>query len=121
MRRRRAPGCSANPRYAGNRACEQLSREHRCCADLENIWEYIARDNLDTADRWIGKLFAAFEALGQTPGLGHKTRRSHPLPGAVLAGRRVSRHLPRRSWWLQVTKASPGKHAGCAARSPGLR
>ena len=23
--------------------------------DLDDIWEYIARDNLDAADRWIGK------------------------------------------------------------------
>ena len=40
--------------------------------DLDEIWEYIAADNLDAADRWIGKLFDAFEALGQTPGLGHR-------------------------------------------------
>lgn len=40
--------------------------------DLDDIWEYIARDNIDAADRWIGKLFDALEALGQTPGMGHK-------------------------------------------------
>ena len=38
--------------------------------DLDEIWEYIAADNIDAADRWIGKLFDAFEALGQTPGMG---------------------------------------------------
>ncbi|MGA2596620.1 MAG: type II toxin-antitoxin system RelE/ParE family toxin [Bryobacteraceae bacterium] len=27
---------------------------------------------IDAADRWIGKLFDAFEALGQTPGMGHR-------------------------------------------------
>jgi len=40
-------------------------------ADLDAIWEYIARDNIDAADRWIAKLFDAFEALGQNPGIGH--------------------------------------------------
>ena len=40
--------------------------------DLDDIWEYIARDNLDAADRWIGKPFDAFEAIGQAPGIGHK-------------------------------------------------
>ena len=40
--------------------------------DLDNIWEYIARDNIDAADRWMEKLFDAFEALVQTPGMGHK-------------------------------------------------
>ena len=40
--------------------------------DLDEIWEYIAADNLDAADRWVGKLFDAFEILGQTPSLGHR-------------------------------------------------
>jgi plasmid stabilization system protein ParE len=40
--------------------------------DLDDIWEYIARENIDAADRWIGKLFDAFEAIGRTPGIGHK-------------------------------------------------
>ena len=40
--------------------------------DLEAIWEYIAADNVNAADHWIGKLFDAFEALGRAPGLGHK-------------------------------------------------
>ena len=39
--------------------------------DLDAIWEYIAKDNIDAADRWIARLFGAFEALGQTPGMGH--------------------------------------------------
>jgi plasmid stabilization system protein ParE len=34
------------------------------------------------ADRWIGKLFDAFEALGLTPGMGHK--REDLTPYAVL-------------------------------------
>jgi len=28
---------------------------------------HIAADNPDADDRWIGKLFDAFEAVGQTP------------------------------------------------------
>jgi plasmid stabilization system protein ParE len=39
--------------------------------DLDEIWEYIAADNIDAADQWIGKLFDAFEALARTPGMGH--------------------------------------------------
>ena len=42
--------------------------------DLDEIWEYIAADKIDAADRWIGKLFDAFEALGQTPTMGHRNR-----------------------------------------------
>ena len=39
--------------------------------DLDEIWEYIAQDNVDAADRWIGKLFDAFDALVLNPGMGH--------------------------------------------------
>jgi antitoxin ParD1/3/4/toxin ParE1/3/4 len=42
--------------------------------DLNEIWEYIARDSIDAADRWIGKLFDAFEALAQNPGMGHQRK-----------------------------------------------
>lgn len=38
--------------------------------DLNDIWEYIARDNIEAADHWIAKLFDAFEALGQNPEMG---------------------------------------------------
>lgn len=47
-----------------------LSADADC--DLDEIWEYIAADNIEAADRWIGKLFDAFESLGQTPGMGHR-------------------------------------------------
>jgi plasmid stabilization system protein ParE len=39
--------------------------------DLDEIWEYIAHDNINAADRWIGKLFDAFEAIARNPGIGH--------------------------------------------------
>lgn len=40
--------------------------------DLDDIWEYIAADSIDAADRWIEKLFDVFEALGRMPGMGHR-------------------------------------------------
>lgn len=40
--------------------------------DLDEIWEYIAADSVDAAERWLAKLFDAFEALGKTPGMGHR-------------------------------------------------
>jgi len=65
--------------------------------DLEDIWEYIAADSVDAADRWVGELFNAFEALASTPGMGHKTRGSDGLSGPVLAGRFLPRHLSSRA------------------------
>jgi plasmid stabilization system protein ParE len=40
--------------------------------DLDEIWEYIALDNINAADRWIGQLFDAFDALARNPGMGHR-------------------------------------------------
>ena len=65
--------------------------------DLDDIWEYIAADSVDAADRWIGKLFDAFEALGHTPGMGHRRGGLDRSFGLVLAGWRVPHHLPRRA------------------------
>jgi plasmid stabilization system protein ParE len=36
--------------------------------DLGDIWEYIAQDNIESADRWVGKLFDAFEMIARNPG-----------------------------------------------------
>lgn len=48
--------------------------------DLDQIWEYIARDSIDAADRWIDKLYSAFESLGRTPGMGHRREDLTRLP-----------------------------------------
>jgi len=37
--------------------------------DLQELWDYIATENLDAADRMIATLFAAFERLATMPGL----------------------------------------------------
>ena len=42
--------------------------------DLDQIWDYIARDNVSAADRLIDKLFEAFEELAKNPALGHSRR-----------------------------------------------
>jgi antitoxin ParD1/3/4/toxin ParE1/3/4 len=42
--------------------------------DLQDIWEYIAKDSIDAADRWDAKLREAFHLLGRNPGVGHVRR-----------------------------------------------
>jgi plasmid stabilization system protein ParE len=39
--------------------------------DLEAIWDYIAEDSVEEADRWISKLLDAFDLLTQNPAIGH--------------------------------------------------
>lgn len=48
--------------------------------DLDEIWEYIAADAIDAADRWIERLFHAFESLGRTPAMGHRREDLTPYP-----------------------------------------
>ena len=68
-------------------------------ATWTTLWEYIAADSVDAADRWMGKLFDAFEVLGRNPGMGHKREdlTTYPLlfwpVGAYLVIYRAE-HLP---------------------------
>jgi plasmid stabilization system protein ParE len=39
--------------------------------DIDEIWEFIADDNLDAADRVRDEIFAACGKLAETPGMGH--------------------------------------------------
>jgi plasmid stabilization system protein ParE len=49
-------------------------------ADLDTIWEYIAQDTISAADRWIAKLFDAFDTLAKNPGIGHRREDLTHLP-----------------------------------------
>jgi len=40
--------------------------------DLEELWEFIRADNLDAADRMVGEILAAIEALVPFPSRGHR-------------------------------------------------
>jgi len=39
--------------------------------DLHSIWDFIALDNRDAADRIVDELLAAFKHLAEWPGSGH--------------------------------------------------
>ena len=39
--------------------------------DIDEIWEFIAQDNLDAADRVRDEIFQAFEKLAEMPEVGH--------------------------------------------------
>jgi plasmid stabilization system protein ParE len=40
-------------------------------SDLDEIWEYIAKDSIQAANCWTEKLFGAFDKLARNPGIGH--------------------------------------------------
>ncbi len=39
--------------------------------ELDDIWGYIAQDDIEAADRWIAKLLDACEMLAGNPRVGH--------------------------------------------------
>lgn len=41
-------------------------------ADLDEIWEYIAADNLDAADRVLEDIHAVLRTLADSPHIGHR-------------------------------------------------
>ena len=49
--------------------------------DLEEIWDYIAADSLDAADRMVGEVLAAVNSLGTAP---HQGRRRPELTSLSL-------------------------------------
>lgn len=69
-----------------------LTREAR--SDLLEIWNHIAEDSVEGADRVLARLREAFQALAQTPGIGHyredladKRHRFWPVYSYVIAYR----------------------------------
>ena len=40
--------------------------------DLQELWDYIAEDSLNAADRLIARFFDAFETLARHPAIGHR-------------------------------------------------
>lgn len=76
--------------------------------DLNEIWEYIAEESIDAADRWIDKLFDAFESLAQSPRMGHKREDLTALPvlfwpvGAYLVLYRV------QAEWIEIVAVTQG-------------
>lgn len=40
--------------------------------DLDEIWEFIARDSLDAADRVVENIYAAIQSLVKLPNQGHR-------------------------------------------------
>lgn len=47
-------------------------------AELDAIWQYIAIDNVDAADRFIEAAYGTFQELAQMPDMGRK--RQFPQP-----------------------------------------
>ncbi len=60
------------------------------CSDLDDIWLYIASDNLTAADRFVDELVGKFQRLATEPGIGRtreelaESLRSFPVGNYVI-------------------------------------
>lgn len=53
--------------------------------DLDEIWDFIAQESADAADRVISDILAAVRTLPPFPDQGHKRARPDLTPSALLA------------------------------------
>lgn len=79
--------------------------------DLEDVWDYIDRDNIEAADRWIAKLFEAFEMVARAPGIGHKREDWTNYPVLISAV----------GEYLIIYRATPGHPVEIVAVTQGSR
>lgn len=62
----------------------------QACADLDQIWLFIAEDNPDAADRLIKRIAGQFPKLAENPGLGRarddlaRSLRSYPAGNYII-------------------------------------
>jgi plasmid stabilization system protein ParE len=90
-------------------------------ADLEEIWEFIAQDNPEAANRWVEKLFDTFEEFGRVPGMGHRREDLTSFPvlffpvGAYLV---IYRIAPKQVEIVGVTQGARDMPSFLCRREP---
>lgn len=72
--------------------------------DLEEIWEFIARANLDAADRVISDILATLDKLAPFPNRGHKRPdlTSRPVRFALAREHLIAYAPDEKPLWIVV-------------------
>jgi toxin ParE1/3/4 len=75
-------------------------------ADLEEIWEYIAQDNIDAADRVLADIHSTLATLAASPRIGHRRPdlTERPLLFHVVRGEYLIAYAPNEAplWVVAV-------------------
>jgi len=75
-------------------------------ADLDEIWEYIAQDNVDAADRVLADIHSTLTTLAESPQIGHRRQdlTTRPLRFHVARDEYVIANAPAEEplWVLAV-------------------
>lgn len=81
-------------------------------ADLEEIWEYIAADNLDAADRVLEELYEAIHGLISFPQQGHRRSDLTARPLRFQSVRKPTAKGSKKYYVLTTVK--PLQRKGCS-------
>jgi len=73
--------------------------------DLDEIWEYIAEDNIDAADRLLADIYAVLRTLGTSPYIGHRR--------PDLTARPLRFHLVRDQYLIAYAPDDTGRMPAC--------
>jgi plasmid stabilization system protein ParE len=78
-------------------------------ADLDEIWEYVAQDNVDAADRVLADIHLTFTTLAESPQIGHRRPdlTTRPLRFHVIRDEYLTAYAPAEKplWVLAVFHA----------------
>ena len=64
----------------------RVTRRPLAADDIAEVWDYIAEDNLDAADRWIDRLDEQFGLLATQPLMGRARPELGPGCAAIRSG-----------------------------------
>ena len=76
-------------------------------SDLDEIWFYIAQDNPDAADKFIGLLVSRFPTLASMPDIGRKREELSPGLRSIPVGRYVIFYRPMENG-VEIARALHG-------------
>ena len=77
--------------------------------DLQGIHDFIARDNVDAAGRYIERLYCRFELLCHQPGTGRKRNEVESGYRSVVEGEQVIFYQPMADDTLEIKRVIHSK------------
>ncbi len=72
----------------------RVTRRPQAAADILEIWDYIAEDDVTAADRWVDRLDETFKLLATQPSMGRAREELAPRVRSFPLGRYVVFYEP---------------------------
>jgi toxin ParE1/3/4 len=77
--------------------------------DLQDIWEYIAEDNLRRADEFLEQIFEQFSLITDMPGVGRKRDELSPGLRSFPIGRYIIFYRRKGQTTIEITRVLGGE------------